>query len=422
MISRRSLLPGAIFCLALFPYVTPLNSPFDTQPWALIGAAMYVFALMFRGKLSCPPPILLLGLVAFYATGAFIAGSFLEAHHPLPGLRSLAGYVSLALLAIVGYRTRTHISVRSFAAGAAIWLVVGLLQGFLGADITGWIVPRVSTGGYRGLTSLAPEPSYYAMTCAAFIALNEIMLAEGRYGPFSYAVILVALLAQLALSASGTSVLVALLFLCAKGLSLLLVAQSWATKKIHLMSSLAVLAVVCGFVIVHSAGLSTRAGAVLVSATSNRLRAFQEDPSISIRLLNPVLALFNGIVETNGLGFGVAARQEPVIPEWLATPLGVDQARGGGIQGGLLSAVYELGVVGLALALTVCWIVGTSISRGRQVKSALLVSALVFMLPRFAFDSIAFPLFGYVLGLHAHYACSDHAPPNPRVRPCGQSC
>jgi len=135
---------------------------------------------------------------------------------------------------------------------------------------------------------------------------------------------------------------------------------------------------------------------------------WRKDPGVSLRLGNTVLVLYGGLVKTHGLGFGLARMGQEKVPEWLASWLGKERSWGGRTMGGLLSAIYELGIIGVIMVITVWWIIARSILRNPHMRPALLSSALVFLLPRHIFDSIAFPLLGYLLGIHLFYAYDNY--------------
>ena len=76
---------------------------------------------------------------------------------------------------------------------------------------------------------------------------------------------------------------------------------------------------------------------------------------------------------------------------------------GGKIEGGLVSAIYDLGFIGVIFIFTIFWIVGMSILRNKKMRPALITSAVSLFIPMFIWGSLSFPLFGYILGIHLYY-------------------
>lgn len=275
-----------------------------------------------------------------------------------------------------------------------------------GPQIIERVVPRIGSlgsWGYRGATSLAPEPGYYATVCAAFLVLNEIFYKEKRYGAKVYIVLLfiLILILQIILSHSGTGLLFLSLFLASKALSVFWGGESG--RKILSVFSLCLIAVCLDLLMFHSMFQKTRAGYIISQLMEDPIGLWQEQRSISTRLGNLVLVLYGGFIKTYGLGFGLARTGQENIPDWLVPVLGIERSWGGRTMGGLLSSIYELGIAGAIFVTAVWWIVIFSILKNYRMRSALFVSAVTFLLPRQIFESIAFPLFGYLVGIHLFY-------------------
>jgi hypothetical protein len=395
-----------IFLLSLFPYVSPFDTPFDTQPWALFAATVFVVALLVKGKLSFPRPLFLLMVTTIYAAVIYLLYLTIGETDPLGGLRSLAGYASLFLLTFSAYKTFPYVKTNLYIMAVMIWFLAGVAQLLYGPWILEPILPRLATGGYRGLTSLAPEPAYYAMECCVLLVLNEIFYKEKRYGNWLYLIIIFILVLQIVLSYSGVGLLILLLFLVGKGLSLFSVNESTRRKLLSLfIISFVIISI--GLFSTHPVLRESRAGYILGALLTDPRGLLQIDRSVSTRVANVALTLYGGLIETHGLGFGLARSVQEDVPAWLASWLGIERSWGGRTMGGLLSAVYELGVIGAAMVITVWWIIARSILYNSHMRAPLLLNTLVFLLPRHIFDPIAFPLLGYLLGVHLFYAYAD---------------
>jgi len=392
-----------IFLLSLFPYVSPFDTPFDTQPWALFAATIFVVALVIKREISFPRPLFLLMVTTIYAGVIYLFYLAVRESDPLGGLRSLAGYASLFMLTFSAYKTFPYVKAKLYITAVIIWFFAGIIQLLYGHWALEPIIPRLATGGYRGLTSLAPEPAYYAMECCALLVLNEIFYKEKRYRDWVYLVIFLVLVFQIVLSFSGVGLFVLSLFLIIKSSLIFFMGETKKQKKMSLFV-ISLLVISIYLFAVYPILRESRAGYILSELLIDPKRLLQIDLSISTRLSNVTLALYGGLIESHGLGFGLARTGQENIPAWLASRLGIERAWGGRTMGGLLSAIYELGIIGVAMVISVWWIISLSILRNSRMRAALLISTLVFILPRHIFDPIAFPLFGYLLGVHLFYA------------------
>jgi hypothetical protein len=397
-------LANIIFLLALFPYVSPLDTPFDTQPWAFLAAFVFVMALLLKRGFSFPCPLFLLMVVTIYAGLIYLLYLAVGESDLLGGLRSFVGYLTLFLLTFVGYKTFRYVRMKIYIAAVIIWFLVGFVQLTYNLRFGEWILPRFSTYHvllYRGVPSLAPEPAYYATVCAALIVFNEIFYRERKYRTWLYLAVLIMLMFQLIISYSGVGLLILLLFAFAKSLSFLVGGDSIKQKMLSFFVISSIIFVVYLFTL-HPALQRSRAGDLLNQLMMNPMSLLR-DPSVSTRVGNIVLVLYGGLLRTYGLGFGLARTGQERIPEWLIALLGIERFWGGRTMGGLLSAIYELGMIGLIMIIAVWWIIVRSILNNRRMRPVLLLSVFVFLLPRHIFDSIAFPLLGYLLGVHLFY-------------------
>jgi hypothetical protein len=115
-------------------------------------------------------PLAPLFIIACYASLIFAIGFLRRTSVPLDGLRSLAVYLSVFVIAYAAYRLYHYLSVKIFLAGVGVWLAAAILQIVIHPQIFGGIVPRTSPLGYRGFTSLTPEPAYYAKVMIGFLS------------------------------------------------------------------------------------------------------------------------------------------------------------------------------------------------------------------------------------------------------------
>jgi|LSQX01.1.fsa_nt_gb hypothetical protein len=116
------------FFLVLFPYITPFDTVFDTQPWALFFACGYLLWDVVRQSVLVPRWLLPLMLFALCSILCFFTSLSLRIADPIEGLRALSGYISVAAIPYVAYHTLGSVKARHFSVAIGVWLIVGLLQ------------------------------------------------------------------------------------------------------------------------------------------------------------------------------------------------------------------------------------------------------------------------------------------------------
>ncbi len=400
-VSERALrVLAAIFLVAvLFPYLSPFRTPFDTQPWALLAAfAAAALTLPLRVPRALWP---LFGIAAF-ACVVFGVG-LVRGTSDLPGgLRSVAGYLALPVIAYAAFRLYRYLDARVYLAGVGVWLAVGLVQILFNPYFLSRILPRKSTFGDlgRGATSLAPEPFYYAKVLLVLFILNEIFRKEKRYGRAVYLAVAASLAFQLVISFAGIGVLFLAAGALAKAVSLV-----WEREARDRLDAAAVIVMLAAGAVcfVLLPGLHrTRGGDILRKAAMNPAILYRQDLSASNRLGNLAVGLYGGLIETKGLGFGIGSRERGEIPSRLRKYVGVSRPWGGRISGGLVQGVYELGAVGLVFLLGPLWILIASVLKDKVRRSGLWLTLCLLYPVVAASESPAFPMFGFLLGIHIY--------------------
>ena len=400
----RRVLAGLFFAAVLFPYLSPLRTPFDTQPWAILFAAI-IAALVFPVRI--PRALVPLFGVAGYGLVVFAIGLVRGTADPSAGLRSIAGYLAVPLIATAASRVYRFLDVRIFLAGVAVWLAVGLLQFVFNPYFLSWILPRKSTFGAmgRGVTSLAPEPFYYAKVMIALFILNEIFRRERRYGRGIYLAVAAALAFQIVISFAGIGIV-----WLAAGAVAKAIAIAWEDAKPDRFVSAAVVAMLAAgaasFVLLP--GLHrTRGGDILRKAAMNPAVLYRQDLSASNRLGNLAVGLYGGLVETKGLGFGIGTKPRGEIPFWLRKYVGKSRPWGGRISGGLVQGVYELGAVGLVFLIWPLWILVSSVVKDKARRGGFWLTICLLYPVVAVSESPAFPLFAFLLGVHVNSLLSE---------------
>jgi hypothetical protein len=166
---------GAAFVvICLFPWLSFGLLDLDTQPW-FIMAAIVVCALSINLRAD---RVVILGALSLSmiaiagGLGHMVAADFLF-------IRGVLSYTAfgLVLLAYYFYRRKYGFPIRIFVTANIIWLLAGAFQLFAGFEALESLV-TVRTSSRRGVTGLAPEPSFYG---TMLLFLSWIFFVERGY-------------------------------------------------------------------------------------------------------------------------------------------------------------------------------------------------------------------------------------------------
>lgn len=402
----KIIIANIIFFLGIIPYFKILNIPFETQPYALIFASIFSLFLLYEDKFKIPKPLKIILLITTYA---FLTSLFLFIKNDIDiiiTMQSLAGYVSVLVFSFIGYKTFKYIKPKYFIAGISVWAIGALAQVVWGAQSISSFVTIIKTGGLRGLTSFAPEPSFYAVVCLSLLLINELFYLNKKYGIFLYFTLFISILLQIIFSYSGIGMMLLILFAGGKSLEILFIKQD---KKNKILATIIMSMIVISLSFFFNDKFlgEKRGGVVLEQAVKSPITLVKKDYSVSNRLMNPVVSIYGGIIETKGLGFGVGSKKKEIVPEWISKIKGKVIKFGGKTEGGLTQPIYELGFIGVVYLFVIIWIVLSSIINNKRMRSFLIISAVSLFIPKFIWGSLSIPLFGFILGVHLYYIYND---------------
>lgn len=151
---------GNVFIIsALIPFLG--NPQFDSQPYPAIAAFFFLYLCILNQK-----KIYIRGNSVWYAILVLfgcIACIALDAEITLLTARAIFGYIAIFLYycAFDNYLQRYGFPARLFFIFIVIWLLVGVTQIFY-PDLTTALI-ALRTTSERGVTSLAPEPTHFAI-------------------------------------------------------------------------------------------------------------------------------------------------------------------------------------------------------------------------------------------------------------------
>lgn len=200
-IKNKNIIPVSTILLIVtcFPYLTFINTNFDSQPWMLL-ISVVIFCLLFMSKdpLSMPIPLFALFLVMLYAICIYLINSNLNS-----GLRSLAGYFSLFFITFASYRSAGKLKAKYFKYIVFVWFLVGVIQYFIDKRFGAFLLPRLSTSDTRGITSLSVEPSALCVVSLFFIIISDFLYAKEKFKRKTYFIIITMLLTLIVISYSA---------------------------------------------------------------------------------------------------------------------------------------------------------------------------------------------------------------------------
>lgn len=168
------LLVSLFLFFSLFPYMRAIPLPVDTQPTGLLLGLLLV-GLARRHRAD--PGIWALGALALAACVLFLLGP-----KDFSAIRNILGYLSLFIFAYLFHLItleQPHRVRRAVEIAICVWFAVGLIQALLGRELLTFLVSDARTTQNRGVTSLAPEPTYYGSQML-FLLLMHMMLGLRR--------------------------------------------------------------------------------------------------------------------------------------------------------------------------------------------------------------------------------------------------
>jgi hypothetical protein len=242
------------------------------------------------------------------------------------------------------------------------------------------------------------------------LVLNEIFYAKKKYDWKWYFVTTIIIILQITLTYSGVGLFLLLIFVITKIFNSLMRNRR---MEYFITLGVVVLAILSIYIqksfplikdkIESNDRLQSRSSYIMEQVVDNPIAFTKNDLSVSLRIFNPVIAIYGGIFERNGFGMGLGTISNDMIPSWLSNIIGLERTWGGQIMGGFVTSVYELGVVGIFFIFVIARALLISVWGKSDIKGALLVSLTILFLPTLFFGSLAFPLLGYILGIHLYY-------------------
>ena len=166
---------------AFIPSVSFGTSDLDTQPFAFCLGLLCILSSL---HIKLPSLIWLLLIPALISVFLAISSASL-----ITGARAVTIYTSPFVFAAVGYfMSKQRLNIYYYAVVMLhVWLSISLLQFFISPDIIDYLV-NVRSSAERGVTGLAPEPSFYGLTIIQMMLLLFLINERIQYKKAIFAV------------------------------------------------------------------------------------------------------------------------------------------------------------------------------------------------------------------------------------------
>lgn len=399
-ISINRIVGVLLFVACCFPYISPIDTPFDTQPYAIALAGVIIILFFFANK-DFPIPKMLIPFLLIFLYSILL---LLMSNDIGMGFRSIVGYGSVILISLAAFATFKHVRGKHFIFVVSVWLFFGLVQLLVDKSFGSFMLSRLSTSESRGITSLAAEPSFYSIICIFLFVLNDLFYSKKEYSKRMYSFIFLLLFVQLILSQTGVGFMLFLVYLIAK-----MVSQLDFKRTVKQFFALGVVgAVFIGlFQMVDSLKYS-RLGSLIDVGLSNPTLLLFTDGSVADRAVHIILS-HASLLFSYGIGFGLGNWGDH--SEELATRVGgitldiarVNMTEEGRIMSGWGTPIFEIGIFGLLFMLTFLFIMIRGFKTvDTSLKSVYLSSFITIYFVMLNAVPIAFPLFGYVVGVFTY--------------------
>lgn len=155
--SPRSVLGPLFLFFALTPWTHWGLNSMDSQPWPLVFGILY---LIFAKPLSTNKAIVGISVIVVVTLPVLLA---LQWPGEAPALRAIGSYLTLIVCsaAYYDYIQNHKPPIRLIYGVNSLWLIIGFAQLYV-PDIAS-LVSESRTSDGRGVTSMAPEPTFFAI-------------------------------------------------------------------------------------------------------------------------------------------------------------------------------------------------------------------------------------------------------------------
>ena len=365
---------AVFFCLT--PWASWGTNSLDSQPFPLLIATLY---LLFRSSKICVPKIYLILLV--WTIILLCVAIIVTPASYRTIARAVVSYLTVPIVLIFfrDFVLSYRFPIRTIIAVNVLWLGFGLLES-INPSFTSWASVLRTTEG-RGVTSLAPEPTFFAIY---LVFSSWLILVYDRYRPktFSVFIIFINILAILFLAKSSMGIVfLIILFLAWYAVAFGFTAALFITFLFAFVGPVLFYTFID---IILSVFEGTRIGNLLQLLNQLGITGvISLDASVNIRLehiIIPIHAFIQGGFAPNGLeGFADVSRNvSPIYSNILRFSSGGDK-----INSWIGAVLFETGLFGLIFIIILIYSV-----RSRNPIRSIEISCILILL--FAAIPLAF--------------------------------
>lgn len=375
------------FLLYLFiflPYLTVFTTRIDTSPYALVYSTIVFFFIKYK-KFPVEIHFLLLGFI-------FACILLLLSKINLLSIRLILGYFSVFIIASTSYyilKKNNGFNKNIFYIFLMTWFIVGFIQTFIDNTFLTFLVNRFTSGGGRGVTGLAPEPTYYGTIGMFFFLISYITNYKVKF------VFFIVLVEILVFSKSSTAILLSLFIICIYALLQI------KNKKIFFITILIVL-LLPSFITFLTIFEGTRFFGVLSGVFSDPLYLLTRDESVSERFFHVFFA-YKGMIDNwflpNGFSYFGTYMSNNIDLYHPYTNLIEPKEK---IMSGIGEIFFELGIFGIVYLISLFMLTYKHFSK---LKDVIFVNIFIIIIMSTSIP-LTFPLFGFVYGLLSYLVYS----------------
>ena len=387
-----------LIIFSMFPYIEILPLGTDSQPNALL-IALILFPFCCKWKINRDlAGLLLIAIVGFFLL--FISPKDFNS------IRSLMNYFTLFFVSYVTFYALQRIGgipYKLFKGIIYTWFIIGTVQLLIYPDFMSFLTPRgdsaLTMKSGRGIVCLAPEPTFYGLTCLIFGIIAYLNFKDKADIKKIYCLIAIQLFLY------SRSSLVIFLLMATGGLYLLLVIFSKKEYFLKVLVGCMVLGTIgIGLINHYSETIaSNRFGMLLLILLEKPESFLILDASVNERFIHvffPLYGFFSDFGMPHGYGmFPEFMEKSLKMPQFqhLISDYVLDREAPTRIMSGLGSILYELGIAGLVL-IAVLYDVINQLTNGKT-KIVLLFVILAILLNAIPFSN---PLIPFLIGNMVH--------------------
>ena len=396
MIKKANLSEIIAYLFIFFPFLPSILPNLYVAPYALFLSTVFFFLIKEKTL-----PNELVTLFFLFCASLILLVNGLDYN----SLRILAGYFSIFIIASSTYfilRMNKRINNNLIYSMFILWFIVGLIQHFINPEFMSSFVVQMKSTIDRGVTGLAPEPSYYASVMLFFTIISYV----NNYKLIQ--TILLSCLSIIFISLSTTGLFVLLSFLI---LYFIVFNLNKRTFVVFFISCIFFLISYLNF----DSLSGTRIHKLVKSTLKNPASLFVKDASVNARVWH-IVGTYSGSYDNYFLPRPINNFKEYTLKAMKANIEYVHPRTIKNLSNKPMSGTgqmfFNLGIISL-LYFYVLFILSYKYFKSK--KEALFVTLCIFLLMTTAIP-ISFPMFGFIYGLLAYKTYKEPYENIPSVR------